>query len=102
MLYLKTSIKNIDKGAIKKKLQSTQVDKKFLLWDGNDFKEHNFTDADFEITGECEIKNGNTFVFHTTNGSCIKLLLRWKNHGGVLNPAWQISYRLPSNKQEAS
>jgi hypothetical protein len=35
------------------------------------------------------IKNGNTIVL--TNDRCtVNMLLRWKNHNGVLGPAWQI------------
>ena len=38
-------------------------------------------------------KNVNTLVFNTgeNHTTQIKFLLRWRNHAGILNPAWQIS-----------
>jgi hypothetical protein len=40
-------------------------------------------------------KNGNvhTLIFYTGEDktTSINLLLRWRNHAGILNPAWQIS-----------
>ena len=33
----------------------------------------------------------NTLVLQTNSTSKINMLLRWKNHAGILFPAWQIS-----------
>ena len=96
--YLEHNAKNmnIDGDAVRTKLTNTQLDKTFLLWDGENFKQHVFTEEDFDLTGEISVRKGNTIVFPTKKGSAIEFLLRWKNHGGVLNPAWQISYHATS------
>lgn len=38
------------------------------------------------------IKNGNILELKTSN-NIYRLLLRWRNHKGILNPAWQISMK---------
>jgi hypothetical protein len=37
------------------------------------------------------VKNGNTIVVVSKAGTKHNMLLRWKNHLGILYPAWQIS-----------
>jgi predicted secreted protein len=41
------------------------------------------------------IKNGNTIVLQSAANpsTTFHLLLRWRNHKGILNPAWQISLK---------
>lgn len=82
---------NIDYEAIEKKLKDTQLNKCFLLWDYNNFEIKYITEDDLTLTKEFSIKNNNTLVLKTLTRS-IELLLRWKNHKGILCPAWQIKY----------
>ena len=84
---------NLEK--IYEKIKSTQLDKKYLLWSNNTFHydELKFTDRmDFEYNG---IINGNILQIKSTkNGNIVyNMLLRWRNHKGILNPAWQISMK---------
>jgi hypothetical protein len=73
-------------------IQSSQKDKVFILWNNNEF----YLDR-LDISSNIRymnIKNNNTIVLEDLdNGHQYHLLLRWKNHKGVLNPAWQISLR---------
>ena len=48
-------------------------------------------ERDLRIRGEYGIivKNRNTIVLMSDNYE-YHLLLRWRNHAGILNPAWQI------------
>ena len=35
----------------------------------------------------------NTIVCSTKSDTKVNMLLRWRNHAGILNPAWQISLK---------
>lgn len=69
-----------------------QEDKIFILWDGKDFISERL-----EIGNSVrfkEVKNNNMIVLEDLEkGQVFNVLLRWKNHKGVLNPAWQIAVR---------
>jgi hypothetical protein len=70
-------------------LMIIQDQKLFALWDCEveNFKlQKIFTQGDIVC---CGIKNNNTIVIKIGT-SYFDLLLRWKNHKGVLYPAWQI------------
>jgi hypothetical protein len=113
-LYDKESIKQKDKSAIvkrsireflaaygsqinvaevKRTFDQTQTDKQYLLYDPKS-KAFLCQSCDFlggELTFVC-VKKNNVIVL--TNGSYeFQLLLRWKNHQGILNPAWQVSVK---------
>lgn len=72
-------------------IRSRQLGKVFILWDLKDFRADTIHEDELEITGIERIKNNNTIVLTTKAGSRHNMLLRWKNHLGVLYPAWQIS-----------
>lgn len=76
---------NLKKMADKLKSQDNKV---FMMWDGNQFHLEqiipNMTDLEY-----INIKNGNTIMLKTDVYN-YHLLLRWRNHKGILNPAWQI------------
>jgi hypothetical protein len=76
---------------IQQKFNESQSGKIFMVWNGVDFTESEFTEDDLKLTGNFSIKNGNTLVFPTVNNNNINFLLRWKNRNGILLPAWQIS-----------
>jgi hypothetical protein len=90
-----------DFDAFKEKLQF-QLDKKFMLWDSEHFYLDVLTEEDLDIVPEKTFKKGRggfytTLVIKTKNGKTeYHALLRWKNHAGVLFPAWQI--KLKRNK----
>jgi hypothetical protein len=80
--------------SVYQRLRTTQSDKIFILWNNNEF----YVDK-LDISSNIiykGIKNNNTIVLEDLDNSHeYHLLLRWKNHKGVLNPAWQISLRRP-------
>ena len=76
-----------------------QFDKVFLLFYNEQFFMEKIDDA--PITPEINFKKGrtgftNTIILKTTGTSEYHLLLRWKNHAGVLFPAWQVKYNKAS------
>ena len=48
---------------------------------------------ELKVISTNKIKNDNTIVMNTETSTKIFLLLRWRNHKGILNPAWQISLK---------
>jgi hypothetical protein len=74
-----------------------QFDKVFLLFFNEQFFQEKLDDS--EIINELNFKKGrtdfnNTVILKTTGKAEYHLLLRWKNHAGVLYPAWQVKYLL--------
>ena len=69
------------------KLQVSQ-DKIFLLWNNEKFETHTLHFDPLVYTGftknQILLKSGDLEL---------RLLLRWKNHKGILGPAWQISVK---------
>jgi hypothetical protein len=82
--YLNTNATQIILPILYEKIQTSQK-KTFLLWDEKQFSSHNLSFEPLEYKGF----NKNT-VFVTSGLYTLKLLLRWKNHKGILGPAWQI------------
>lgn len=84
-----------------KKFIETQGDKIYMLYCPKEKKFYRDEITEKELTISADHmglqtgKNDNvhTLVFYTgeDRNTSIKLLLRWRNHAGVLNPAWQIS-----------
>ena len=72
------------------KLQTSQ-DKDYLLWDGDHFQVHRLAFGPDEYVGYTKnqilVRSGEIYL---------RLLHRWKNHNGILGPAWQISAITPS------
>ena len=83
------SLRTIDLETLSARFESTQRDKHYLMWDTETFHHAEFKPEDLRLTAFESIKNGNTLVFvsETMRFSC---LLRWRNHKGILLPAWQI------------
>jgi hypothetical protein len=88
--YLSKYASDIDLEPLQKRLNESQRDKVFIMW-----KNGKFTKDQISIGTQLEykgIKNKNTIVIEDVEQvQEYHLLLRWKNHKGVLNPAWQIS-----------
>lgn len=80
------------------KVRATQTDKIYLLWYNGKFYIDKISDKEMSGIYFHSIKNGN--VIELKSASCntmYSLLLRWRNHKGILNPAWQISMKRISN-----
>jgi len=82
--YLETNATQIILPVLYEKLQSSQQ-KTFLLWDETMFSTYRLKIEPLSFQGF----NKNT-VFIGSGVCTLKLLLRWKNHKGILGPAWQI------------
>lgn len=76
---------------------SEQGDKIFIFWD---LEKEIFTIDTVDINNQIKAvsvftrknKNINTIIVKMDNNTQYECLLRWKNHKGVLGPAWQIKY----------
>ena len=87
--FLHTYLNHFNIQNLSEKLQNTQKNKYFLMWD-NDFNIETLDHTETNISNVLEIINDNTIVVQA-NKYKYKILLRWKNGKGILNPAWQIS-----------
>lgn len=76
---------------IQSELQRSQGNKRFLIYSGGKFHHDALRPDELELDQTVYVKNRNTLIVHTKSGGHIAMLLRWKNHLGVLFPAWQIS-----------
>lgn len=91
--YLNQYGHTINLSAFAEKVRTTQDNKIYVLWANGKFTIDRFAEsdlgADFQFHG---IRNGN--LLEVKSGEIIySMLLRWRNHKGILNPAWQISLR---------
>jgi hypothetical protein len=88
--YLTKHGKELNINSFSEKVKATQTDKIYLLWCNGKFCSDKFSEAEMSNMTYHSIKNGN--VLEVKSGDTIYgLLLRWRNHKGILNPAWQIS-----------
>jgi hypothetical protein len=87
----------LDFNLLETKIKESQDNKIYMLWDKETFNKSELFSS--EIIPKFEIKNNgtkgaNTIIVKTFNDSEYYLLLRWKNHRGILYPAWQISVKI--------
>jgi hypothetical protein len=68
-----------------------QKEKTFLLWNLTTFSADTIQEDELILTHVERIKNNNTIVLVSKAGTKHNMLLRWKNHLGVLLPAWSFS-----------
>lgn len=90
--YLEKYGKEIDLKKLAEKITKTQTGKIYVFWKQGQFYIDSlvFTnDNDLKLEG---IFNGNILRIRNHN-VYYNLLLRWRNHKGILNPAWQISLK---------
>ena len=89
--YLNQYGSRIDAAAFTEKVKETQRDKVYMLWSDGKFNVDQLgtENLNFEFY---QIRNGNLLEVKSGNLVC-SMLLRWRNHKGVLNPAWQISLK---------
>ena len=90
--YLDKYGKELDIQSFSEKVKATQTDKIYLLWCNGKFCSDKLSELEMSDMKYHSIKNGN--VLEVKSGNTIYgLLLRWRNHKGILNPAWQISMK---------
>lgn len=90
--YLTQYGKELDIKSFSEKVKATQTEKIYLLWCNGKFYTDKLSEAEMSDMTYHSIKNGN--VLEVKSGNTIYgLLLRWRNHKGILNPAWQISMK---------
>lgn len=95
--YLELYSAQLNISVFSAKLKESQLGKKFLLWDLKKFNVEILSETDLNVTAIDRIKNKNAIVVLSTTYE-YHMLLRWRNHMGILNPAWQISLvRRPAN-----
>ena len=85
--YLDKYSHTLDLGILSEMIMSRQYNKVFVLWDLKKFHIETIDQERFVSVVGIE---GNSLIVKTPTIK-YKLLLRWKNDNGVLNPAWQIS-----------
>ena len=91
--YLNQYGAQLDLLAFVEKIRRTQTDKIFMLWSDERFYIDKILDNEMACMNEISIKNGNVIEVKS-GGTIYNLLLRWRNHKGILNPAWQISKKI--------
>lgn len=88
--YLNNYGKSLDLKKFCEKVKATQTDKTYLLWCEGNFYLDEIAEVEMTKMSFRGIKNGN--VLEVVSGNTVYgMLLRWRNHKGILNPAWQIS-----------
>lgn len=92
--YLAEFAPTIDIAAFTQKLRATQKDKIFILLFNDVFHIDGFSDDELSNITYQGVKNNNVIQLRAAAaGATYNLLLRWRNHNGILNPAWQISVK---------
>jgi hypothetical protein len=90
-MYLEENARHLNLQALTDDIRSRQSGKVYILWDLEKFVADTIRDEEMEIVSVEKVKNGNVIVAMSRAGTRHNMLLRWKNHLGVLYPAWQIS-----------
>jgi hypothetical protein len=90
--YLTKHGREINIATFAEKVKASQTDKIYLLWSNGTFSSDKFSEEEMSGMTFHSIKNGNVLELKTGN-TIYNLLLRWRNHKGILNPAWQISIK---------
>jgi len=102
--WLDSNYKNLELEELSKEFIRSQSAKIFVLWDKDTFYVDTFDKDELTVSKIVGIKNKNVILVNSQNSKIqYELLLRWKNHLGVLKPAWQISMkRLAEHAQSQS
>jgi hypothetical protein len=96
--YLTKYGSTIDIASFCEKVKTTQDNKIYLLWSSGKFWIDQLSSTEMSNMEFHSIKNGNLLQIKSEN-VMYKLLLRWRNHKGILNPAWQISLKREATNQ---
>ena len=99
--YLRRYARLIDTVQLTHKILQTQQDKIYLLWSNEKFHLdaihiNSIRNIEFDAISD----KGNVVILRSGIGIhrlAFHMLLRWRNHKGILNPAWQISMKRDTN-----
>jgi hypothetical protein len=95
--YLSRYAHSIDTTQLTQKIIQTQQDKIYLLWSNQKFHLDEIHINSIRHIEFAAISNkGNVIQLRAGVGMhrlAFHMLLRWRNHKGILNPAWQISMK---------
>ena len=95
--FLETQSANTNLALITAEFQRSQENKWFLLYSGGVFRHDQIKPEELIATAAVGVRNGNKLVIQSAApGTKHEMLLRWKNHLGVLYPAWQIDMKRSS------
>lgn len=84
----------VNTAAITAAFQASQAGKHFMLCRGGKLYYDAIKPEELVVSGAAEVRLGKYLVLHSTRpGTTHEMLLRWKNHAGILYPAWQISMK---------
>ena len=89
--FLEAEASNTKLSTIQEELKRSQEGKHFLLYDGT--FHHDTIRPEELILTSASVRKGNVLVLTTPTATRHEMLLRWKNHNGILFPAWQISMK---------
>jgi hypothetical protein len=89
--YLHTYKDALNLTELEADIRKRQTGKVFVMWDLTTFHTDTLADDEMALVGPVVVENDNRLVVQSRAGTRHKLLLRWKNHQGILYPAWQIS-----------
>lgn len=90
--YLLANAEYLDLAKLSAKFADSQGEKVFVFWDMDEhkFTSDGFNSEDLRLTGLVDVLR-NSLIVEAVSGLKYKMLLRWRNHKGVMLPAWQIS-----------
>lgn len=90
--YLNRFGSSINIPVFTEKVQTSQQGKIYLLWSEGKFHIDSLKDDEMREFAFDSVRNGN--ILQVKAGTAMYcLLLRWRNHKGILNPAWQIGLK---------
>jgi hypothetical protein len=83
-----------DLAAITAEFRRSQTNKEFLIYDGEQFHHDSISQEELTATAVLGVRNGNVLMIQSADPNTrYDMLIRWKNHLGILYPAWQISLK---------
>ena len=92
--YLETVKDSTKLDVLTAEFMRSQSGKRFLLFSDGKFHHDQISDVELTAKSVIGVRNGNLLVIQSEEpGTTHEMLLRWKNHLGILFPAWQISMR---------
>jgi hypothetical protein len=91
--YLMQNASTIQLDLFSEKVKETQSNKSYVLWSKGKFYLDSIAPQEMANLQFQSVKNGNVVLVKSESNTIYSLLLRWRNHKGILNPAWQISMK---------
>ena len=89
--FLETYKDSTNLALLTAEFQRSQENKHFLIYNDGRFYHDSIKTTELVAQSVAGIRNGNLLVIQSAEpGTKHEMLLRWKNHLGVLLPAWQI------------